>query len=299
MKVLKWFGRNAFLLLLAAVLLLGEAFLRARDPVKELKPVWKDDFEILQLDHPEEVWDKVFYGSSSVIAAYIEGRGDSGYINAGLDYGTIQDLWEMIDGGHARIGSELVLGVDELTFLDDLPTNPTYVWHRAWYEPYVYFHRDRLWKIIDDGVHNLMEGERFITIDHSDQEHQTYHGHLNDQELAAHMARVEEQFGDMSPEGCAENFAALEKLADWCRENGVRLRAVWMPLNSKVELFPAGWDVIHSAQEKFSELGIETLDLIDAVPAQYFYDIGHLDYETGAPYFTDLIEPWLKGENLT
>ena len=143
--------RHGFVLLLAAVLLCGEGLLRLTDPVKYMTPIWRDDFELLQLEHPEQVWDKIFFGSSAVTASYIEGRGDSGYINAGIDYGTIRDLWEMIDKGYAQVGSEIVLGINELSFLDTLPTNPTYAWHRAWYEPYLYFQRDRLYKLLTDG----------------------------------------------------------------------------------------------------------------------------------------------------
>ncbi len=296
MKFLKWMKRWSFLLLLCAVLLVGEAALRHYDPVKYLKPVWRDDFELLQLAHPEEVWDKVFYGSSAVTASYLEGYGGSGYLNAGIDYGTVKDLWELLDKGYITVGSDLVLGLNELSFLDSLPTNPTYVWHRAWYEPYVYFQRDRLLKIVTDGIDNLSNGQPFVTIDHSDQQRQVYHGHLTGAELADGLERVKEKFGYMSPAECVKNFAALDKLADYCREHGVRLRAVWMPRNSKVELYPAAQSVIEAADARLEALGIETLDLLHEIPDEYFYDTGHMDYETGAPYFTETIEPWLKEE---
>ena len=114
-NVWNWMKRHGFVLLLAAVLLCGEGLLRLTDPVKYMTPVWRDDFELLRLEHPEKVWDKIFFGSSAVTASYIEGQGDSGYINAGIDYGTIRDLWEMLDKGYAQVGSEIVLGINELS----------------------------------------------------------------------------------------------------------------------------------------------------------------------------------------
>ena len=49
-------------------------------------------------------------------------------------------------------------------------------------------------------------------------------------------------------------------------------------------------------RERLEALGIEKLDLLHEIPDEYFYDTGHMDYETGALYFTETIEPWLKEE---
>ena len=289
--------RHGFVLLLAAVLLWVEGLLRLTDPIKYMTPIWRDDFELLQLEHPEQVWDKIFFGSSAVTASYIEGQGDSGYINAGIDYGTIRDLWEMLDKGYAQVGSEIVLGINELSFLDTLPTNPTYAWHREWYEPYLYFQRDRLYKLITDGVNNVMDGKGFVTAYHTGQQRVVYRGHLSDEQLSENLKSLIERFGNMTPNDCTENFAALEKLSAYCGENGIRLRAVWMPRNSKVEIYPAAQSIMDAANEELARLGIETIDLTHAIEHEYFYDTGHLDYDTGSPYFTDLIEPWLSEED--
>ena len=55
-----------------------------------------NDFELTRRDHPEQVWDKVFFGNSVVISAYREDVSQSGYVNLGLDYGVVRDLWEML-----------------------------------------------------------------------------------------------------------------------------------------------------------------------------------------------------------
>ena len=64
----------------------------------------KNDFEITQNHHPEKIWDKVFFGNSVVISSYIEEQSQSGYINLGLDYGVVTDLWKMIEMRHINIG---------------------------------------------------------------------------------------------------------------------------------------------------------------------------------------------------
>ena len=90
----------------------------------------KNDFEITQYKHPEKVWDKVFFGNSVVISAYMEDKSSKGYVNLGLDYGVVTDLWEMIEKKHINIGSELVIGLNYLTLYDEFETNPTYIWHK-------------------------------------------------------------------------------------------------------------------------------------------------------------------------
>ena len=108
----------------------------------------KNDFEITQYKHPEKVWDKVFFGNSVVISAYMEDESSKGYVNLGLDYGVVTDLWEMIEKKHINIGSELVIGLNYLTLYDEFETNPTYIWHKKLYEPYAYFERDRFYPMI-------------------------------------------------------------------------------------------------------------------------------------------------------
>ena len=95
-----------------------------------------NDFELTQRAHPEKVWDRVFFGNSVVISAYREELSESGYVNLGLDYGVVRDLWKMVRRGDIHIGSELVIGLSDLTLYDTFETNPTYPWNRGLLEPY-------------------------------------------------------------------------------------------------------------------------------------------------------------------
>ncbi|WP_130869372.1 hypothetical protein [Intestinimonas massiliensis (ex Afouda et al. 2020)] len=294
-----WLKRYAFLLLLAAVLVGGETVLNLTDPVSRMTCIWRNDYELIRLQHPDMTFEKAIFGSSAVTASYIEGReGSVGYANIGMDYGTVKDITEMLEKGELTVTEDLVLGLNNLSFLDTLPTNATYPWHRKWYEPYLYFQRDRLEQLVTDGVTNLLNGEPFTKVDSSHQQRAVYRGALSDEDLMESWESLVERFGETTPEvDCAENFAALDRLAAWCEDHGVRLRAIWMPWNGKLEIYPAAQNVMDYANQQLERLGIETLDMTRVVEDQYFFDTGHLDYDTGAPWFTDYIDPWLAEED--
>lgn len=289
--------RNAFLLLLVLVLLAGDMAMTRMDPVGHMTSIWRSDYELVAQEYPDMTFDKVFFGSSVVIASYIQGQNDTGYINLGIDYGVVKDVTEMLEKGLLTVNSDLVLGLNDIFFLDSLPTNNAYPWHRQWYEPYLYFQRDRLGALITKGVDNLLHGRPFITERYPNQQRAVYYGALSDAELAESETKMIERFGDMSPTAdCGENFAALDRLAAYCAAHNIRLRAVWMPWNGKTDIYAAARELMDYANEQMDRLGIEVLDLTYAVPDEYFFDMGHLDYEVGAPWFTDLIDPWLAKE---
>ena len=122
-------------LLLVAAFFLGDRYIAHNNFIVDSNIFVKNDFGVTQYNHPEKVWDKVFFGNSVVISAYMEEESSSGYINCGLDYGVVNDLWEMIDEGYVKIGSELVVGLNYLTLYDEFETNPTYIWHKSGISP--------------------------------------------------------------------------------------------------------------------------------------------------------------------
>ena len=109
-----------------------------------------NDYEVTRTNHPEETWDKVFFGNSSVISAYREDTSTADYVNLGMDYAVVTDLWKLLKQGHIQVGSELVIGLNLFTLYDDFDTNPAYIWHRRPLEPYSYFHRDKLMRIMKE-----------------------------------------------------------------------------------------------------------------------------------------------------
>ena len=253
----------------------------------------KNDFEITQQDHPEKVWDKVFFGNSVVISAYMEDKSSSGYINCGLDYGVVTDLWEMIDKGYIHIGSELVIGLNYLTLYDDFDTNPTYIWHKKWYQPYVYFERDRFYPLITGCFDRFLKGESVPPMHYTDQKKAVYHGRVSDTALKEKFEEFNDEFFNKSLDTYSENFTALENVIEYCQENNIRVRGVHMPWNPMFEKPQLVRDVHEKADEIFDRYGVEVLNLEDEFPSEAFYDTGHLNYDVGAPKFTELIDQWL------
>ncbi|MGN0334672.1 MAG: hypothetical protein ACI4DV_03270 [Lachnospiraceae bacterium] len=250
-----------------------------------------NDFEVTRANHPEKVWDKVFYGNSSVISGYREDLSESGYVNLGIDYGVITDLWEMIRQGHIEIGSDLVIGLELLSFYDEFETNPAYIWHRKPMEPYCYFHRDKLFEMLTDTAKKMIgRGNGQIGVE--DKIH--YYGNISDEELAQKEDKFAQIFYNLPIEVFEENIAALDKIDKWCDENGVRLRLVWMPLNPKAD-FPELAKQVYDKVGKWSEsAGVEVADYMDYLDETCFYDSSHINYEYGAYIFTEGIDQWLN-----
>ena len=168
----------AFILLdCALAFFYGRYILRSGD-------FWLNDYELTRRDHPEKVWDKVIFGSSELVAGFRDEESESGYINLGMDYGTIRDLLTMLKKKTITVGSELVLAVDSLCFYDGMDTNPVYPWHRQLYEPYAYFMRDRLNTSLMNAVKRL-SGEEAARGLHREQTKAYYEGCLTGEVLDA------------------------------------------------------------------------------------------------------------------
>ncbi len=253
----------------------------------------KNDFEITQNNHPEEVWNKVFFGNSVVISAYMENESTSGYINCGLDYGVLTDLREMIDKGYINIGNELVIGLNYLTLYDDFDTNPTYIWHKEWYEPYAYFERDRFYPLVTGCFTRLINGESVPPMTYSYQNKAVYHGRVSDNALKAKVREYETEFFNKPIEDYAKNLKALEDVVKYCQNNNIRVRGVHMPWNPMFEKPDIVKQVRTEADAVFSRYNVEVLDLEDEFGTEAFYDTGHLNYDVGSPEFTKMIDEWL------
>lgn len=293
MKAKKYTFRG-FALILAVVWIASDILLTRADLLKYSPYIMKNDYEITQLSHPEKVWDKVFFGSSVVIASYIEEKSSSGYYNVGVDYGSVSDIYNMIKKGRINIGSDLVIALNDISFLDSLDTNPTYLWHKKWYQHYIFFTRDKTYPLIEEGIENVTDGRKFFGEPKwENQEKTVYYGVLSDEELEKSNESMLERFGGYTTEDCRKNFSDLEALIKICEKKNIRLRAVWMPWNPKVPIYDFADEVMTEANRIFSENGIEVYDMTNMVEPQYFHDIGHMNYEVGAEYFTHLADEFL------
>jgi len=280
---------------LSLVVLLNRAMIRI-DPIGKSILFNKNDFEKIKLTHPEAIYDKVFYGNSVVISAYIEENSRSGYINMGMDYATIEDLSKILEKQMITIGNDLVIGINYLTFLDTFDTNPTYPWHRKVYEPYLYFHRDKAHKFLTDGINNLLNGEKFINKKYSNLGRSVYRGVLPDEELDKKIERYIELYWDKGIEYYKNNFMALEKIIDFCDINNINLRFIIFPWNDYIEKPQNVINVEKRAKEILDNNDIKYIDLSNEYTREFFHDLGHLNYEYGAVEFTKEIDKWLIQE---
>ena len=104
----KFWKKGGFLLAVLVLFLALDLGLRASGWVQKSGYFALDDFEITRRDHPEPVWNGVIFGSSELISAYREDLSETGYVNLGMDYGTAEDLYRLLDGGFIRaLGSDI------------------------------------------------------------------------------------------------------------------------------------------------------------------------------------------------
>lgn len=253
----------------------------------------KNDFEITCHDHPEKVWDKVFFGNSVVISSYIEEESTSGYINLGLDFGVVSDLKEMIDKSFITLGSELVIGLNYLTLYDEFDTNPTYIWHKKFYEPYAYFERDRFYPIIIKGFDNILIGQSPAPMQYSEQSKTVYHGMVADFAMDSKLDEYEEEFFNLPLSKFSQNVSDLKWVVNYCKENNINVRVLWMPWNPKFEKPQLLTDLKEYTNSTLALLNVEVMDFEDSLEYTNFYDSGHLNYEVGARKFTKILDKWL------
>lgn len=254
------------------------------------------DFEIVQRDHPEKTWDKVFFGNSVVISGFREEESSSGYINLGVDYGVVTDLWDMLRKGHVHVGSDIVIGLSALALYDDFDTNPYYPWHRTWYQPYCYFARDRLKQLLEEtfGQVTGLSGAP-LSYDYLGQQRPVYYGAMSEEEVLSHRASADYRpYLTLDETDYRENLQALEHIYHYCETHDIRLRLVWLPANPIVARDDATACAYELSKQFAGQHGVAFYDMTDMLDTECFYDGGHLNYEYGSHVFTEVIDPWLN-----
>ena len=267
-------------------------------PVESSKLFWRNDYEIILETYGTSEFKKAFYGNSAVIASYFDDQSSSGFVNIGIDYGKVSDIYEMLEGGFITVSDELVIGLNMFCFLDTLDTNPSYPWHRKPYEPYVYFQRERLYPFLTEGLERFLRGEDFVYKTYEDSQRMLYYNILDDKELAENIERQRDNYWNQGIENFSDNLEDLEKLIALCEDRGIKLRAVWMPWNGKVSIPDIEYKVQDRADKLFHGSNIEVLNMKSSISQELFHDIGHLECRIGSPVFTEMISPWLSGGEL-
>ena len=174
-----------------------------------------------------------------------------------------------------------------------MDTNPTYEWHRKWYEPYIYFQRDRIAGLITDTFKALIRNGDFRTRGYLTQTKAYYYGHMSVPELEERVVKLHELYLTGGIADFRQNLAALNEVFAFCEKNGIRVRALWLPENPAVGLDPVDVEVREAARDVCEAAGVEFYDMTDALAADCFYDTGHMEYTYGAVVFTEVLDKWL------
>lgn len=283
-----------FLIILISLFTAFDFYLSESKPVSNSNLFYKNDYEKTILAHDNKTnYKDIFFGNSVVISAFDEEKTTSSYVNFGLDYGKISDLTKMLEKGYITVEDNIVIGLNYFTLMDTLDTNPTYPWHRNKLEPYLYFERDRLYNLIESNISSLLSTGKLSDITYDDLSKSVYYGKMSEEELFEKMEIHKKLYWKLGMENYKDNFKALQDLSDYCNENGIRLRAVWMPWNNDVKVPENPDRVKEIAIEILNENNIEVLDLENSFSNECFYDLAHLNLEIGSDRFTKEIEKWL------
>lgn len=288
----------SFVIMFAIVIFASDRYLTYNNPFVGNQMFTPDDFEITQHNHPEKVWDKVLFGNSAVISGYVEENSQSGYINLGVDCGQLCDLEKMLKKGHVKLGSELAIGINYLTLYDEFETNPSYIWHKKWYQPVFYFHRDKIMTCLD-GINKRLDANHpypFSGYYKYPLEKAVYRGNLSSEELKKKEEIYTERYYGLKDDKFDKNIEALENIARFCKKNGVEMFVFWLPWNPDAYYPELCSKLKVRVEDALEGTDVEIYDLTDSMEAKYFHDTGHIEYETGAPVFTsifdELVDTW-------
>ncbi len=293
--------RVSFVAIFVLCFFAADTYITYNNPFVGNQMFTPDDFEITQYHHTEKVWDKVLFGNSAVISGYVEEKSDSGYVNLGIDCGQVCDLEKMLEKGHVKIGSKLAIGINYLTLYDEFETNPSYIWHKKWYQPAAYFHRDKIMTALDGIVKRFDYGHKYPFSGYYKYplEKAVYKGNLTRDELKKKEEIYRENYYNLDNSKFDKNIKALQKIEKYCSKNGIDMFVFWLPWNPDAE-YPELCDTLKDRVEKALEgTGVKIYDLTQAMEAQYFHDTGHIEYEKGSAVFTQLFDELVETHNAT
>lgn len=295
LKLIKRFIQNSFFLIGLVIFILAfEYVISDINPVNSYGVFYQNDFSKTVHFHPEKPWRNVFYGSSIVAGSFVEEISETDYINLGISYGKISDLEQMLTKEILKVEDNIVIAMNFFTFMDELPTDPAYIWHKKPYEPYLYFYRGTISNYIKKTLNEMRSNQPINNVPDWVYQKELYYGNLSEEELNEKKKKYKELYGDLSIDDFNNNINDLQTVIDYCKENDIRLRCIWMPWNPVDTPFNYVEEVKSKVNKIFTDNQIEVIDWTEKYEAHFFHDLGHLNWEEGAPKFTKEIDRWLK-----
>ena len=281
-----------FLVSLVVLFVILELLMSVFNPVGALPVFPKNDFEKTVAANGSSDFDRIFYGGSNVFAAYIESSSTSGYVDFGLEYGKVIYLLTMLEDGYITVSDGIVLGLNYFTFMDALTTNPGYIWHRDDFELYSLFYQNRIKNFFTGAVDNIINGRFHIDL-YDDIDKTRFYGVWTEERLERRIANHERLYWQLQLSAFEGNLAAFRQLVDYCEENDIRLRAVWMPYSPYSPVPDIYIELMTVVNALMTAHGIDFIDMTNSFPQEYFLDLSHMNYDIGAVAFTREIDLWL------
>ncbi|MFD0680844.1 MULTISPECIES: hypothetical protein [unclassified Paenibacillus] len=299
MKLISFFRKNSFVLLLLAAFVLSDLLITSWDPMVTSRRFYKNDFTKTLYHHQWQDNGSVFYGNSSVTGAFVEKDSKSGLVEMGLSYGKLTDLKAILEQKLYHFEGPLVIGIDVHTMLDSLETDPTYQWFKPWYQPYVYTYRDYFRDSGTELARQLYKGAvelnrtQLLAYEPRWIDKELYFGHKTDAELKTKWNDYEQRFGWMNQRDYKDNLQALEWILQYAKDNQLPLRVVWMPWNKGYALPKYMPGLQEDVNRRLTAYQVPVLDLLQKYDPKYFHDLVHLSRQEGAPVFTKEVDAWL------
>lgn len=290
--MLRKFRRSAFLIALLLSFIVSDRLIAEWDPVSRYDVFSKNDFQRTKDVHPESVWQKVIFGNSTVIAAYDETKSKAGFVNAGVNYGKMTDLDGMLRKDLIHIGEELVIGLNLFTFLDELPTDPSYPWHRSAFEPYLYFYRDQLTTAAHKYTIPFIEGKTIEVNRKKLYAKELYYGTLKPDKLQEKIDLYEATYYKEPIDSFQDNIAAFDDVIAYAKDKGIRVRVIWMPWNRTLPPPETVNELKAHVRSELAGTDFTITDWTDKFEPEQFHDLGHLNVERGRPAFTKEFDLW-------
>lgn len=292
--MLAFLRKNSFLIALLLLFIAVDQAVAIWDPVDKYDVFTKNDVQRTVHHHPEKPWNKVFYGNSSVNAAYDDKASPSGFINYGISYGRMTDLNSILRTGRLPDVKELAIGLNIYTFMDKFPTDPSYPWYQQFYEPYLYFHRDAISEAVRKYALPFLRGKPIAINRDQMYRKQEYYGTLPIAVLQLKLAEFNEKYGERTLQDFAKNLLALQQVIQYSQQHNIQLKLIWMPWNPTFP--PPGYaeELKDEVRGILSRWNIPLTDWTDRFAASDFHDLGHLNVEHGRPLFTEEIAHWLN-----
>jgi hypothetical protein len=300
MKLIAFFRKNSFVLLLLAAFVLSDVLISIWDPMVTSRRFYKNDFTKTLYHHGWLDHGPVFFGNSSVTGAYIEEQSKSGLIEMGLSYGKLTDLQALLEQKLFHVEDQLVIAIDVHTMIDSLETDPTYQWFKPWYQPYVYTYRDYFRDSGGEAVRQLYEGT--LELNRSKLfayvprwiDKELYFGKKTDDELKTKWDDYERRFGWMSQPDYKDNLQALDAILRYADDHKLPVRVIWMPWNPAYPVPKYMTGLQTTVNQKLAQHQVPVLNLLSTYKPAQFHDLVHLSREVGAPVFTKEVDAWLQ-----